>query len=192
MLNVDVPIGVDAWLKKDAHRRARRGSLGMVVGLAAATLSLGSCGKDVTRVRLEFRVDNDSFRPDYVNVWWQTGTAERVSRVPSEGSFPPGIGNVLGTALISLDESHPVDRRFVARGMRAGARVSGAVVTVPWSGGRESSINLTLGCYLDPAFPDQVPGCPEGSGDAGTPDAGGSNDAGADGSGDTASDRPPG
>jgi hypothetical protein len=170
--------------------RVPRGAVALVIALASLT---SACRQDVTRVRLEFRADGDTFRPDYVSVFWQTGGKRRQARVPANGSFAPK-GDLLGTALISLDENDTGERRFVARGYRGEeVRVSGAVATVPFSRGRESSVNMSLGCYDDPD-PDlaTLPACggspprPDGGGDGGTSDSAG--DLPADLPGDRASD----
>jgi hypothetical protein len=188
MLNVGVPSGVNTPPQSGSRRWLRN-----VVGIAAVSFItcpfalLGGCGKDVTRVRLEFRVENEQFRPDYIDVWWQTGNAKRTARVPTVGSFT-SMGPNLGSALISLNDGQPIERRFVARGMRGDVRVSGSVAEVPWNSGRESSVNMTLGCYDDPQFPEPVPGCGPGAPDAGAPDAA----SGGDAVSDAAEDRPRG
>jgi hypothetical protein len=191
MFNVDVPAGVNVT----ATSRRWFSPL-LRAGAAASFLLLGACSGDATRVRLEFRVDNEAFRPEYIVVWWQTGEAERESRVPNAGVLSPQ-GNVLGSALISLSDKQPVQRRFIARGFRGSneMRVSGAVAQVQWSSGRESSVIMTLGCYDDPEpkYAAPLPGCPStGTPDAGAPDAApdAAGDTGADTAGDGASDKP--
>jgi hypothetical protein len=174
MLNVAVPSGVKAPLQPGSH-------LWLKLVLSGATLALlpAGCAKEVTRVRLEFKVENEAFRPEYIDVVWWSGKAMRNARVPNSGPFlTPGPN--LGSALISLSDSQPVERRFVARGMRGGVRVSGASSVVQWRPNRESSVNMVLGCYDDPEMTDPVPGCPGG----GTAPDGGAPDSAGDTSGD--------
>jgi hypothetical protein len=143
-------------------------------------LLLAACGGP-TQVRLVLRVEDDRFRPDYVDVVWGVPDGpQRRARIPGQGNLPAS-GPEIGTVLITLADSQMQARRFVARGFRGeGMRVSGASGLLPWKGGAESTLTLTLvDCYDDPSEP-RLPGCPatttdggvEGDGGSATPDGG--------------------
>jgi hypothetical protein len=139
-----------------------------------ALLFLAACGGP-TQVRLILRVEDDRFRPEFVDVIWGVPDgAQRRARVPAQGSLAPS-GPEIGTVLITLSDSHMQSRRFVARGFRGdGQRISGASGTLPWKSGAESTLTLTLvDCYDDPSEP-RLPGCPSSTSDGGVEGDGGS------------------
>ena len=156
-----------------------------------AAVGLVACGGP-TRVRLVLRVEDERFRPDYVEVvWGPPDGPQRSARIPATGSLP-AAGAEIGTVLITLSDTKPGARRFVARGFRGEReRVSGASNLLGWQGEAESTLTLTLvDCYDDPGLP-KLPGCPTTE-DGGVSDGGVSDAASDAGSGDAPVDSRPG
>jgi hypothetical protein len=161
-----------------AARAQSRRSASRLWGLAL--LLLAACGGP-TQVRLVLRVEDERFRPEYVDVVWGVpDKSQRHARIPAEGFLAPS-GPEIATVLITLSDSQTQARRFVARGFRGDdQRISGASGVLPWKSGAESTLTLTLvDCYDDPSEP-RLPGCPttttdggvEGDGGSATPDMG--------------------
>jgi hypothetical protein len=161
-----------------AARAPSRGSASRLWGLAL--LLLAACGGP-TQVRLVLRVEDERFRPEYVWVAWGVPDKDvRKARIPAAGVLAAS-GPEIGTVLITLSDSQTQARRFVARGYRGDdQRISGASGILPWKGGAESTLTLTLvDCYDDPSET-KLPGCPttttdggvEGDGGSTTPDMG--------------------
>ena len=125
-------------------------------------------------MRLILRVEDERFRPEFVEVVWGVPDgAQRKARVPSQGVLAPS-GPEIGTVLITLSDGQMQSRRFVARGYRGdGQRISGASGLLPWKGGAESTLTLTLvDCYDDPSEA-KLPGCTTTPTDGGVPGDGG-------------------
>jgi hypothetical protein len=155
-----------------AARAQSRRSASRLWGLAL--LFLAACGGP-TQVRLVLRVEDERFRPEYVWVFWGVPAGDvRKARIPATGVLAPS-GPEIGTVLITLSDGQMMSRRFVARGYRGDdQRISGASGLLPWKGGAESTLTLTLvDCYDDPSEA-KLPGCPATTTDGGVDD-GGSN-----------------
>jgi hypothetical protein len=156
-----------------AARAPSRRSASRLWGLAL--LFLAACGGP-TQVRLVLRVEDERFRPEYVWVVWGVPDKDvRKARIPAAGVLAPS-GPEIGTVLITLADGQTQARRFVARGYRGDdQRISGASGLLPWKGGTESTLTLTLvDCYDDPSEA-KLPGCPTTTTDGGVEGDGGSN-----------------
>ena len=88
---------------------------------------------------LEFRAENDQFRPEAVRFTWMRAGAELVNaRLPQDGVFT-STGPVLGSIFIETDGPLVEPRLLAVKGMRGdteaftGQLVSGAVAVVPAS-----------------------------------------------------------
>src|SRR5215207_7881404 len=127
-----------------APRPAPRGSRrpGLVASALLAVASAGclaGCGDSAQPpgVYLEFRVDQDRYRPEAIRFTWMRAGAELItSRLPETGVFS-GSDPLLGTIFIRTDGPLAEPRLVAVRGLRgdsatfAGDLVSGAAAVVP-------------------------------------------------------------
>ena len=118
--------------------RAAGAPRGVLVAVAFAALA-GCQEKQSPGVFLEFRAENDQFRPEAVRFTWMRAGAELVNaRLPQDGVFT-STGPVLGSIFIETDGPLGEPRLLAVKGMRGdteaftGQLVSGAVAVVPAS-----------------------------------------------------------
>lgn len=111
-----------------------------------AVLVTAACAEAVPRALVTIRVEEESYRPEYLVMTWEApqGPPPQDVRVPAHGELPR-TGAELATVWIELDEARPGDRQVRVRGIRGGHPISGAMARVPWQPGRPVEVTLTLG-----------------------------------------------
>jgi hypothetical protein len=154
---------------------------------ALALLPAVACQEDLPGIRVEFKVDNDKYRPDYVRFsWLRPGRLPVDERLPEAGDFPPSSEPVIGSLFVQTVGPLREARALVATGMRGDKVVSGGWVRIGPSTGSQRRFQLLLADPLpdrdgngvpdmveDNCFPGPEGACDEPSdGGAPSPDGG--------------------
>jgi hypothetical protein len=154
---------------RPAPRVARRPGLLPITliagGAAAAAASLGGCGGSgqPPGVYLEFRVDQERYRPEAIRFTWMRAGAELItSRLPETGVFS-GNDPLLGTIFIQTGGPLAEPRLVAVQGLRGdsptlpGNLVSGAAAVVPPSSDPVQRWSVMLAAPLPDANGDGKP-----------------------------------
>jgi hypothetical protein len=145
--------------------------------LALAALPLHACARpEKTGLAIEVWVEDEAFRPDFVNAVWMDGAGHATSfRLPAAGEVSRTEKRI-ATLVVQIDEAIAGPRIVVARGLRGGDVVSEAAARVE-PGAASTPVRLTLGPRLADGdgddLPDLVDPCPSAPGPCGgtEPDA---------------------
>jgi Concanavalin A-like lectin/glucanases superfamily len=116
----------------------------VAVSIALASPSCAARSPDIT---IEFRVDQEMYRPGYLLLTWLAPEdRDHVGvRFPGGGELTAN-GPSLGSFVIHMDGAPAGERSIVVWGMRGMTQVSGASSRLLWVPGSPQDIVLTLGC----------------------------------------------
>jgi hypothetical protein len=167
-------LGSQAFFDK---RRLALGTLLLLAGLTPA------CEDPIPGVRIEFKVENEKFRPDWVRLHWlRPGRLPVEERLPENGSFGAGNDVVIGSLFVQTVGPLHEPRALAAMGFRGDKVVSGGLVRIPPSTGAQRLFQLILEAPLpdrdgngvpdlveDNCVFDQEAPCEGGASDAGSP-----------------------
>jgi hypothetical protein len=115
----------------------------LVVGLGA--LLLGACQQPMPGIRIEFKVQDARFRPDWVRFHWlRPGRVPVEERLPETGDLAPSNDAVVGSLFVQTVGPLREARALVASGMRGDRVVSGGWVRIEASTGEQRRFELLL------------------------------------------------
>jgi hypothetical protein len=176
------------------------GAFGQAVVVGLGALLLGACQPSLPGVRIEFKVEDAKFRPDWVRFHWlRPGRVPVEERLPESGDFAASNDAVVGSLFVQTTGPLREARGLVATGMRGDQVVSGGWVRIDPSTGEQRRFQVILaeplpdrdgngvpdvvddGCVLGSKEPPCAGGTDGGvvadGGDPGAPDAMGGRDA---------------
>jgi hypothetical protein len=175
-----------------------RSKIGLGIAISAAALGCRAATSvpEPGAVLLRLTAPVGTPEPDELRVWvyQDGGPLWSDVRVPEAGALRPEAADRLGTILIQPGDARGALRAHV-RGLAAGARVSDAVLVIPATDRARGTFDLPLDVAV-PAdgdgddVPDAIDDCPAMADPAqsGCPDAGATDDGGADGPADGGED----
>jgi hypothetical protein len=115
----------------------------LVVGLAI--LLSGSCQQPLPGIRVEFKVEDAKFRPDWVRFQWlRPGRVPVEERLPESGDLAASNDAVIGTLFVQTVGPLREARALAASGMRGDKIVSGGWITIEPSTGEQRRFQLIL------------------------------------------------
>ena len=165
-------------------RRARLAPLCLGPALLAGLLALGiACREDPPGIRIEFKVENDKFRPDFVKFQWlRPGRLPVEERLPENGDFAASHEVVIGSLFVQTVGPLREARALAASGYRGDKLVSGGLVHIEPSTGTQRLFQLILAEPLPDLDGNGVPDVVDANcfpGSKAAPCTGGPVDAGA-------------